>query len=154
MRVFHEDVSAPWATFIMQLEGWKFSWDPCLLDQSFCTLYVWELSNLSLRSPNKCFLYYSIIGDMIYLYCIDMCCSSFLFAFSLLLFDFFHHFFLTIYPFFCPILTLIHLLDSTPFFMIHWWLDCWLLLSSLAHVIFLCITLYVKVWIWSLGIWA
>ena len=61
--------------------------------------------------------------------------------------------FLLFIPFFRPIPTPIHLPDSTPFFMIHWWLDHFflsfhhryyhrLLLSSHAHEILLCVVHY------------
>ena len=56
--------------------------------------------------------------------CTDMRCSLFIFYF-LTTFIWFSiiSFLLFIYPIFCPILTLIHFSDLTPFFMIHWWLD-------------------------------
>ena len=73
------------------------------------------MSNLSLRYPNQCFLYHSIMSDMIYLCCTDMRCSLFLFTFSLPSFDF--PSFFSYYLFhFRSIPTPIHLLNLTHFF--------------------------------------
>ena len=83
----------------LSLCSWRdesFSWESWVLwDLLFLGS---KLSNLSLRSSYQCFLYYSIMGDRIYLYCIDMRCSSFLLTFSLLSFDFSP--FLSYYSFF------------------------------------------------------
>ena len=95
--------SFPWGHFSLyeplSLCSWRdesFSWESWVLwDLLFLGS---KLSNLSIRSSYQCFLYYSIMGDRIYLYCIDMRCSSFLFTFSLLSFDFSP--FLSYYSFF------------------------------------------------------
>ena len=91
---FPSGIFAPWVAFVMQLEGWKFFVRVLSFVRSFVSwirvvvYYRYESWVTSVRSPNQCFLYYFIMGDMIYLCCIDMRCSSFLFTFSLPSFDF------------------------------------------------------------------
>ena len=172
VRVFHEGFFCSLSHFRYTV-GWmrvfheifKFCKILCFLDQSCCTLQVWELSNLSLRSLNQCLPYYSIMGDMIYLCCIDIRCSSFLFTFSLPSFDF--PSFFSYYLFhFRSIPTPIHLpnlthfftsftlfvdgLTTSPSFSFHSQHLHRLLLSSHAHETLTRCTL----WVWSLGIWA
>ena len=77
-------------------------------------------ANLLLRSPNQCLLHYSIMSDTIFLCCIDMRWSSF-FLLSHCLHLISHHFFLAIYSLFHPILTPMHIFDSTPFFTSFTW---------------------------------
>ena len=67
-------IFTPWVTFIIHLECWEIMWGLYeifhFLDQSWYTLWVWEMSNLSLKSLNQCLLCHSITNDMIFICCI------------------------------------------------------------------------------------
>ena len=161
MWVFHEGFSLL-KSLLLCIKGWwellrEFYEIICLLDQSSYTLWVWELSNLSLGSSNQCLLHRSTIGDMIFFYCIDMCWSSFFcFLTSFIWFPIIS--LLLFIPFFRPIPTPMHIPDLTAFFTSFTWsIDGLitsslfsfhqryfhrLLLSSHAHEILLCVVHY------------
>ena len=82
IRVFHSLSHFRYAARVVRVL-WEFFDILYFLDHSWYTLWVWGLSNLSLRSPNQCLLHHPIMSDMIFLCCIDISWSSF-FLLSLL----------------------------------------------------------------------
>ena len=140
------------------------------LDQSWYTLWVWELSNLLLKSPNQCLLHHPIMSDMIFLCCIDMCWSPF-FLLSLLSSDFPSFLSYYLFPFSSHFDTHAHFWSDIFLHIIHMirrWLDHFFSLFFVSSLIFpsatlkfacswnslMCYTLYTRVRVWSLGIWA
>ena len=77
-------------------------WDPMLLGSwLICIRYeIWV--TFLLRSLNHCLIHHSIMGDMIYLCCTDMHCSSFLFTFLLHSFEIPSFLSYYLFPFFIP----------------------------------------------------
>ena len=134
-------------------------WDSLFPGSELFYFIVWELINLSLRSPNQCLLYYSIMSDTVYLVVL-ICVAHYSFLLSHYLDLIFHHFFPSIYSLFHAIPTPIYFLDSTLLFTSFTWLvdglttsppfsfhhrcSHWPLLSSHAHEIFLCVVHYTR----------
>ena len=134
VQVFHEEVFAPWATFIMQLEGWKFflrvlSFVRSLSLGSELYFIGMMLSNFFTKISESMFsllLHYRWYDlPFIVLTCVTH--HSFLLSHYLHLI--FHHFFLTIYPIFVPFQ---HLCTFPIRHLSSWSLMAWSLLS-LSH---------------------
>ena len=67
-------------------------WDHSLLRSLLIYLWMWEMNNLLLGSPDHCLFHHSIIGDMTFLFCIGKNLSSFILL-SLCLSMFSHYLF-------------------------------------------------------------
>ena len=157
---------APWVTFVMLLEGWKFFMRGLSFVRSFVSwIRVVYFIGMRVKQPftkisksvSSLLLHHGWY-DLSLLYWYALLIIPFLLSHHLHLVS--HNFFLTIYSLFHHILTSIHLPDSTHFFTpftwlvdglntsppftFHHWYSHQLFLSSHAHEIFLCVVHYTR----------
>lgn len=89
-------------------------WDLSPLRSLLILLWLWEMNNRLLRSPQHCLFHHPIIGDMTFLHWIDIGWSLF-FQFSLCLLVFSHHLFPNICSTFYSFPTSMHILGWIAF---------------------------------------